>query len=226
MTTPAGSLIELVADDGHRFKAWQSTPNGKPRGAVVIAPEIFGVNSHIRAVTDSYAAEGYLAIAPALFDRVERDYDSGYSPPEIDAGIAVMQKVDIDTALKDVAACMQHIQAAGKVGIIGYCWGGTIAWVAAARLPGLACSIPYYGGGIPDFADEQPKCPVMFQFAEKDRKPNAAQAREIAARHPSASAHFYDAGHGFNCDQRGSFDAPSSALARERTLAFLARYIG
>ncbi len=220
-----GSFIELVADDGHRFAAWQSTPVGPPRGAVVIAQEIFGVNAHIRAVTDGYAADGYLAIAPALFDRVERNYDTGYSPPEIDAGAAIAHKIDIASALKDVAACMAHVKPAGKVGIIGYCWGGTIAWVAATRLPGLACSVAYYPGGIADFADEQPKCPVMLNFAEKDRKPTAAQARAIAARQPSAIAHFYDAGHGFNCDLRGSFEAASSALARERTLAFLARHL-
>lgn len=221
-----GSFIELVSGDGHRFAAWQSTPAGKPRGAVVIAQEIFGVNAHIRAVTDSYAADGYLTIAPALFDRVERDYDTGYSPPEIDAGAAISRKIGMDTALKDVAACVAHGSPAGKVGIIGYCWGGTVAWVAAARLPGLACSVPYYPGGIADFADEQPKCPVMFNFAEKDRKPTAVQARAIAARHPSAIAHFYDAGHGFNCDLRSAFDAASSALARERTLAFLAQHLG
>ena len=222
----SGRFIELVAEDGHRFSAWQSAPEGRPRGALVIAPEIFGVNSHIRAVTDSYAAEDYLAIAPALFDRVERDYDSGYSRPAIDAGKAIMQSIDIGDALRDVAACMAHAKDAGKVGIVGYCWGGTIAWVAAARLPGLACAVPYYGGGIPDFVDEQPRCPVMFHFAEQDKRPTAAEARAIAARHPSAIAHFYDAGHGFNCDQRGSFDAASSMLARNRTLAFLAEHIG
>ncbi len=224
MTT--GRFVELLADDGHRFDAWQSTSAGTPRGAVVIAPEIFGVNSHIRAVTDSYAAEGYLAIAPALFDRVQRNYDCGYSAPEVDVGVSIMRKIDMGAALKDVAACMEHVQTAGKVGIIGYCWGGTVAWVSAARLPGLACAVPYYPGGLPDFADEQPRCAVMFHFAEKDRRPTAAEAREIAARHPSTLAHFYDAGHGFNCDPRASFDAASSMLARNRTLAFLAEHIG
>ncbi|NLD70117.1 MAG: dienelactone hydrolase family protein [Limnobacter sp.] len=221
-----GSFIELTAADGHRFSAYRAAPDGQPRGAVVIAPEIFGVNSHIRSVADGYAADGYLAIAPALFDRVQRGYDTGYSPDEIQAGIAIMQKISIDDALADTAACIAEAAKAGKVGLIGYCWGGTVAWVGAARLNGLACSVPYYGGGIPDFADEQPACPVMFHFAEKDQRPTAEQAREIAAKHPSAIAHFYDAGHGFNCDQRGSFDAASAQLARERTLAFLKEHVG
>ena len=125
-----------------------------------------------------------------------------------------------------INACIAEAAKDGKVGIVGYCWGGTVAWVAAARLDGLACSVPYYGGGIPDFADEKPVCPVMFHFAEKDQRPTAEQARQIAAAHPSALAHFYDAGHGFNCDQRGSYDAPSVKLARERTLEFLKQHVG
>jgi carboxymethylenebutenolidase len=221
-----GRFIELVAEDGHRFAAWESAPAGEARGAVVIAPEIFGVNSHIRAVADRYAADGYLAIAPALFDRVQRDYDAGYSPAEVEAGVALMQRVSIDAALTDVKACIAHGRRAGAVAIVGFCWGGTVAWVAAARLAGLACAVPYYGGGIPDFAAEQPECPVMFHFAEQDKRPTEAQAREIAAAHPSAIAHFYPAGHGFNCDQRGSYHAESSRLARERTLEFLARHLG
>jgi carboxymethylenebutenolidase len=220
------STIELTAADGHRFAAYVATPEGKARGAIVIAPEIFGVNSHIRSVADGYAADGYLAIAPALFDRAQRGYDTGYSPDEIQAGIAIMQKVDMADAMKDVAACVAHAAQAGKVAIVGYCWGGTVAWVAAARVGGLACSIPYYGGGIPSFADEKPACPVMFHFGEQDKSPTPEQARNVAAANPSAIAHFYDAGHGFNCDQRGSYDAAASKLARGRTLEFLGKHVG
>jgi len=220
------SFIELSAADGHRFAAWVAEPAGKARGAIVIAPEIFGVNSHIRSVADGYAADGYLAVAPALFDRVQRDYESGYSPDEIQAGVSIMQKVDMADALKDVAACVSHAGTAGKVAVVGYCWGGTVAWVAAARVGGLACAIPYYGGGIPNFADEQPKCPVMLHFGEQDKSPTPEQARKVAAANPSAIAHFYEAGHGFNCDQRGSYDAAASKLARSRTLEFLAKHVG
>ena len=219
-------FVELLAADGHRFAAWQASPAGEARGAVVIAPEIFGVNSHIRSVAEGYAADGYYALAPALFDRVQRDYDTGYTAEDVEAGKAIMEKVSIDAALADVKACVEHCKRAGKVGLVGYCWGGTIAWVGAARLEGLACAVAYYGGGIPDFADEQPECPVMFHFAEQDKRPTLAQAREIAAAHPEAIAHFYPAGHGFNCDQRGSYHAESARLARERALAFLREHIG
>lgn len=220
------SMIELTAADGHRFAACLVAPQGKARGALVVAPEIFGVNSHIRSVAEGYAADGYLVIAPALFDRAQRGYDTGYSQDEIQAGIAVMQKVDLADTMKDVAACVEHVKAAGKVAIVGYCWGGTVAWLAAARVAGLACAIPYYGGGIPNFADEQPKCPVMFQFGEQDQSPTADQARAVVAKHPSAIANFYPAGHGFNCDQRGSYHAESARLARTRALEFLATHVG
>ena len=220
-----GNFIELAAADGHRFAAYRAQPDGTPRGAVVVAPEIFGINSHIRGVADGFAADGYVAIAPALFDRVRRSYETGYSQDEIQAGIALMQQVGMEQAIMDVAATVEHAHAAGKVGIVGYCWGGTVAWVAAARVPGLACAVPYYGGGVANYAAEQPMCPVMFHFGEQDTHPTPEQARAVAAAHPMAEAHFYPAGHGFNCDQRGSFDADSSALARRRTLEFLQRHL-
>lgn len=221
-----GSFIELTAADGHRFSAYQAAPAGKARGALVVAPEIFGVNGHIRSVADGYAADGYLTIAPALFDRVQRHYETGYAPDEIQAGIAIMQKIDFDVALRDVAATIEHAKSAGRVAIVGYCWGGTVAWLAASRLSGLAAAVPYYGGGMPNFMDESPKCPVLCHFGERDKSPSPAQARALLAKHPEVAAHFYDAGHGFNCDQRGSYDAPSSKLARERTLAFFHQHLG
>jgi len=216
----------LMARDGREFNAWLAAPAGQPRGAVVVLQEIFGLNAHIRAVADGYAAAGYLAIAPALFDRVQRDYDTGYTQPEIQAGIAVMQKVDIGDAIRDTSAAAAHVKGAGKVALVGYCWGGTIAWVGAARIPELACTIPYYGGGIPSFAGEMPKVPVLFHFGELDKSPTPEQARAVSEAHSSTVAHFYPAGHGFNCDQRGSYHAESSQLARERTLAFLAKHLG
>jgi carboxymethylenebutenolidase len=219
-------FIELVAADGHRFACYVATPAGRPRGGLVVAQEIFGVNGHVRAVADGYAADGYLAVAPALFDRAQRGFETGYTPQDIETGRGVMQRVSMDDAMKDVAAALAHAASAGKVGIVGYCWGGTVAWVAAARVPGLACSVPYYGGSIFDTIGEQPRCPVMFQFGEQDTRPSLEQARAIAAAHPGAVAHFYAAGHGFNCDQRGSYDAAASALARQRTLEFLAKHVG
>lgn len=220
-----GSWIELIASDGHAFKAWEAAPEGTPRGVVVVAPEIFGINSHIRSVADGYAADGYLAIAPALFDRAQRDYEAGYTQADVQAGVALMQKLSSDNALLDIAAVVNQSRPAGKVGIVGYCWGGTLAWLAAARLQGVDAAVAYYGGGIPGLMDEQPKIPLILHFGEQDTHPSLEQAREIAARHPSLPAYFYPAGHGFNCSDRGSFDEASSRLARERTLTFFAQHL-
>ncbi len=219
------SAIDLTAQDGHHFNAYKAMPQGKPKGTVIIGPEIFGVNSHIRSVADSYAAEGYVAIAPALFDREQRGYETGYGPDDIAAGRAVIGKLDWTNTMKDVAATIEHARPYGKTALVGYCWGGTIAWVAAARLPGLACAVAYYGGSIPSFIDEAPKCPIMLHFGEQDASLPLDKAREVAQRYPDAQAFFYPAGHGFNCDQRGSYDEAASKLARERTLAFLAKFL-
>jgi len=222
-----GSWIELQAEDGHKLAAYKAEPTGKPRGGIVVIQEIFGVNSHIKSVADGYAADGYLVIAPAMFDRAQRNYDTGYSQPEIEAGRKVMQSLDWGNAMKDVAAAVASAKSAGKVGIVGYCWGGTVAWLAAARVPGIACSVPHYGGGMPNFIGEKPKCPVMCNFGELDQSPTLDQAKAIAAAHPEIAAHFYaGAGHGFNCDHRASYNAAAAKLARERTLAFFRQHVG
>ena len=219
-------LIQLTAADGHKLDAYRAEPAGKPRGGVVVIQEIFGVNSHIKSVADGFAADGYLTIAPAMYDRVQRNYDTGYSPDEIQAGLAVMQKLDWEQTMLDVDAAVKEARSGGKVGIVGYCWGGTVAWLAAARTEGLACSVPYYGGGIPNFADEGPKVPMMCNFGEQDQSPTPEQARAAVDKHASIEAHFYAAGHGFNCDQRGSYNAEASTLARTRTLEFFRKHIG
>ena len=222
-----GKFIELKAADGHKLAAYIATPAGKPRGGVVVIPEIFGVNSHIRQVTDGFAADGYLAVAPAMFDRARRNYDTGYSQPEIEAGVAIMQKLDWKQSMLDVAAAVAEAAKAGKVGIVGYCYGGTVSWMAAARVSGLACAVPYYGGGMHGLIGERPKIPVMCNFGEADQSPTLAQAKEIAAAHPAITAHFYPgAGHGFNCDQRGSWNPEAAKLARQRTLEFFRKQLG
>ena len=222
-----GSMIELKAADGHKLAAYRAEPSGKPRAGVVVIQEIFGVNKHIKSVADGYAADGYLVIAPSMFDRLQRGYDTGYSPPEIEAGRALMQKVDWKHAMQDAQAAIEAVKAAGKVGIVGYCWGGTVTWVAAARLSGLACASPYYGGGMYGFIGEKPKCPTMCHFGELDQSPSLDQAKEIAKAHPEITAHYYaGAGHGFNCDMRGSFHPESAKLARSRTLEFFRKHLG
>ncbi|MGZ5089967.1 MAG: dienelactone hydrolase family protein [Burkholderiales bacterium] len=222
-----GKTIDLTAADGHKFSAYVAEPSGKPKGALVLVMEIFGVNSHIRKVADEYAADGYLVIAPAFFDRVQRGLDIGYTPPDIEIGRAAMQKMKFEDALKDVQAAMKHVASAGKVGIVGYCWGGSLAFKAACNVNGLACAVAYYGGAIPGAIAEKPKCPVMFQWGETDASIPLEKAKAVADAHKDQIHHFYPgAGHGFNCDQRGSFNAEASKLARKRTLEFLAKHIG
>jgi carboxymethylenebutenolidase len=221
-----GTTLELTAADGHRLAAYRAEPAGKARGAIVVIQEIFGVNSHIKAVTDGFAADGYLSIAPALFDRVQRDVDLGYSADDIAKGRALKDKSPIDAALRDVQAACAEVAQAGRIGMVGYCWGGFVTWMAAARLDGLACAAPYYGGGILDNADVEPRCPVMAHFGERDSMIAVEGVRKLAARHTKQQIFIYAADHGFNCDQRGSFDAPSAKLARERTVAFFRQHVG
>jgi carboxymethylenebutenolidase len=221
-----GKMIELTASDGHKLAAYRAEPAGKARGGLIVVQEIFGVNSHIRSVADGYAADGYLVVAPAFFDRVERGLDIGYTPADIERGRAFIPKMQWDKALLDAGAGLENIKSAGKVGIVGYCWGGTTSWMSAARLSGLACAICYYGGGIPNNAGEKPRCPVMFHWGETDHSIPIDAAKKVAAAHPEAQSFIYPAGHGFNCDQRGSYDAPSSKLARTRSLEFLRKHVG
>ena len=220
-----GAMIELTTGDGHKFAAYRAEPAGRPRGAVVVIQEIFGVNSHIKAVSDGYAADGYLVLAPAMFDRVQRGVDIGYTADDIAKGRALKEKSPPDAAMKDVEAAVKQA-AAGKVGIVGYCWGGFVAWMAAARVSGLACAAPYYGGGMLENIDIEPRCPVMCHFGERDAHIPVEGVKKLAAAHPKQTVHIYAADHGFNCDQRGSYDAPSAKLARERTLGFFSRHIG
>jgi len=222
-----GKFIELTAADGHKLAAYVAQPSGKARGGVVVIPEVFGVNSHIQQTTDGFAADGYLAVSPAMFDRAQRNYDTGYSQPEIQAGVAIMQKLDWKQAVLDAEAAIGEAKKGGKVGIVGYCFGGTVTWVAAAQAKGLACAVPYYGGGMPGFIGENPKVPTMCHFGEQDQSPTLAQAKEIVAKHPGITAHFYaGAGHGFNCDQRGSWNAEAAKLARSRTIEFFRKHLG
>ncbi len=220
-----GSWIELVSADSVRISAYRADPAGAPRGGLVVAQEIFGVNSHIRSVCDGFAVDGYRAIAPALFDRYEKGVDIGYSPEDIAKGRELKAKAAIDQALVDVTAARDALGGAGGIAIIGYCWGGYVAWMAASRLVGFACALPYYGGGMTDAISEQPKCPVMAHFGENDANIPVDGVKKLAAAHPDAKVFLYPAGHGFNCDQRGSYDAAAAKLARERTLAFLQEHV-
>ncbi len=221
-----GKSIALQSAGAVRIGAYRADPVGKPRGGLVVVQEIFGVNSHIRAVCDGYAADGYLTVAPALFDRIESGIELGYTASDIAKARGLRGRSDVDAALADLAAARDVAAEAGKVGIVGYCWGGYLAWLAAARLPGLACAIAYYGGGMHEAGAETPKVPVLGHFGRKDAMIPVTGIEALAKAHPALAVHFYDADHGFNCDQRASYHAASATLARERTLAFLHAHVG
>jgi carboxymethylenebutenolidase len=222
-----GEISTLTAEDGHRLAAYRATPAAAPRGGLVVVQEIFGVNSHIKRTCDGFAADGYVALAPALFDRVERDYETGYTAADVERGRAVRGKLTIDDAVKDVRAAVRELARAGaKVGVVGYCFGGTIAWLAATRIDGVAAAVGYYGGGVADAAHEKPRCPVLLHFGETDASIPREHWETVRARHPGVPVHVYPAGHGFNCDERASYHAESARLARERTLAFLRQHVG
>ena len=222
-----GEMINLTAEDGHKLAAYKATPEGKPRGALVVVQEIFGVNHHIKSVTDRFAKEGYLSIAPALFDRVERGFESCYLPADIDRGRAVRGKLSIDHAVMDVRAAVKEAQKSGmKVGVVGYCFGGTMAWLAATRIDGIAAGVAYYGGGIADTATERPKVPVIFHWGETDASIPKEHWEKVKQNHPGLTQYVYPAGHGFHCDERGSYHKPSADQAMERPLQFFKQHVG
>jgi carboxymethylenebutenolidase len=224
--TDMGKMIELTAADGHKLDAYRADPIGKARGGVVVIEEIFGVNDHIKEVVDGYAADGYLAIAPAMFDRTQKNVDLPYTQEGIVKGRELIAKTALDTAMLDAGAAVNVAAAAGKVGIVGYCWGGLVAWIASAKLSGLACAVPYYGGGIVNHADIEPRVPVLAHFADRDSMIPLEGVKQLQARHDRQQIFIYAADHGFNCDHRPAFDAVAAKQARERTLAFLRLHVG
>jgi carboxymethylenebutenolidase len=225
-----GNFVDLKAADGFSFPAYVAQPAGKPKAAVVVLQEIFGVNSHIRSVADGYAAGGYLAVAPATFHRVKPGVEIGYSPEDMTAGSALKAAVEALPApgvLQDVQAAITHASPAGKVGIVGYCWGGLLTWRAACALDGLSAAVPYYGGGMTTPAEiaRQPKVPVLAHFGDQDHWISLESVEAFKKAHPQVEVHIYHANHGFNCDQRGSYNEPAAKLARERTLAFFGKHL-
>ena len=221
-----GHMIDLTADDGFKLAAYRADPSGTPRGGLVILQEIFGVNAHIRSVADRYAALGYACVAPALFDRVRRGVDLGYTQADMQEGIALNKGTRHAETLRDVAAAVATLASAGRVGIVGYCWGGTLAYAAACEVPGVAAAVGYYGGGIKGMLDSKPTVPVMLHFGEQDAHIPMDDVEAIRAAMPAVPVFTYAAGHGFNCDLRGSYDKASADLALSRTLPFLAENVG
>jgi carboxymethylenebutenolidase len=218
--------VMLKAADGHKLSAYVARPEGAPVAGLVVIQEIFGVNAHIRSIADGYAKDGFLVVAPALFDRIEREVELGYEGADMQRALGFMPKLDTEKALADIAAAMEFAgNATGKkVGVIGYCFGGTLAWVAAARLH-PAVAVGYYGGRIGNYAGETPSAPVMLHFGKQDAHIPAEDVEKVHAAHPEVEIYWYDAGHGFNCDARGSYNKGAALEARERTLRFLKKHL-
>jgi len=222
-----GKTITLTAEDGHQFSAYRSEPAGTPRGGIVVIQEIFGVNQHIRKVTDSFAAAGYLCLAPAIFDRVDRNFEIGYTPADVEHGRATRGKIQLDDMVADIRAAVKALQAEKlKVGVVGYCLGGTLAWLSATRIDGVGAAVGYYGGGVAASAAETPHSPVLLHWGETDASIPPDHWETVKKAHPTVPMHVYPAGHGFHCDERGSFHAESSKLAHQRTLDFFRQHIG
>jgi carboxymethylenebutenolidase len=217
--------IELKAADGHQLQAWCVAPEAAPRGAVVVLQEIFGVNSHIRKVCERLAAQGWLAVAPALFDRVRRGTELGYGPDDLAKGRDTKAQTTDDLALLDVQAAMAYAGRGGRVAVMGFCWGGTLSWLAATRLQGVACAVTWYGTNIHGYVQEQPRVPVLMHFGEHDTHIPPEHVQRIAREHPDLPLYRYDAGHGFNCDDRPAFHRASAELAAQRTQDFLETHL-
>lgn len=219
-----GSWIELSSTDEHRLSAWHEPPVGSRRGGLVLVQEIFGVNPHIRAVAARWAAVGYEVLAPSVFDRIERGVELGYDGDGVARGRELVAAIGFDNALRDVAACARRLAAAGPVAALGFCWGGTVALLATTRL-GLP-AVSYYGGRSIPFLHEHSQAPLLLHFGERDPIIPPEHVERIRSAFPTAEAHVYPVGHGFNCDQRADYDAVASALAFERSRSFLDRVLG
>ncbi len=214
-----GKMIRLKAKDGHELDAYLAEPHGQPKGGIVVVQEVFGVTNHIKRVADQFASESYRAIAPAMFDRVERNVILDYS--QVQKGLEYMRGLKWPNTLADVEAAANEVRGAGSALIVGYCWGGTVAHVAASELT-LGAAVSYYGGGVAKMLDKAPRCPIMYHFGDQDASIPLDDIEKIRRANPDSPLFVYPgAGHGFNCDERGSYSAKDAKLAFERSIEFL-----
>lgn len=225
-----GEFVELKAADGHAFRTYVARPTGSPKGAMVVIQEIFGVNSHIRSVADGYAAQGYLAVAPETFSRVKAGVELGYTEADMGEGFGLKTAVEAlapPGVMLDLQAAVDYAASAGKVGMVGYCWGGLLVWRAAEQLSGLSAAVAYYGGGVTTEAEvaRKPAVPVMAHFGDQDHWISLESVESFRAAHPEVQTFVYAANHGFNCDQRGSYEAGAAKMALDRTLSFLSHHL-
>ncbi len=219
-------FVTLEALDGHKLSAYVARPAGDPIAGLVVIQEIFGVNAHIRSVADGYAKDGFLTVAPALFDRIKPGVELTYEGADMQTARSLVTQLVPDLALSDIAAAIEFAcsSTAKKIGVIGYCYGGTMAWVSACRLHPEA-AVGYYAGGIGNYAAEIPSCPVMLHFGKQDAHIPAEDVEKVHAAHPEVEIFWYDAGHGFNCGARSSYNAAAAAEARARSLKFLKQHL-
>ncbi len=222
-----GQARQLRAVDGFAYGLYEAMPAQKPRGGIVVIQEIFGVNAHVRNVCDGYAAAGYAAIAPQIFDRVQRNIELGYEQQDMGRGIEIARgKLKMEQTLQDLQAAVDDARRFGKVGVVGYCFGGLLAWLSASDLTGVDAAVSYYGGGVAGQIDKRPRCPVMMHFGAKDAHIPLTDVDKVRKAHPQVTIHVYDADHGFNCDHRASYDAAAAKLALSRSLEFFGKHIG
>jgi carboxymethylenebutenolidase len=221
-----GQDIKLTASDGFKLGGYRADPAGAPKAAIVVIQEIFGVNHHIRSVCDRLAGEGYVAIAPSIFDRTQPNFQCGYSPDEVATARKFIANPDWAAMLRDTQAAIDAVKDVGPIGIIGFCLGGSIAYAAATKLSGLSAAVGYYGGAVVRFADEKPKVPTQLHFGEKDAGIPLTDVETIKAKRPEVEVHIYPgAQHGFHCDERASYDKASADIAWPRILAFFTRHL-
>jgi carboxymethylenebutenolidase len=219
-----GEFTTIMARDGHEFQAWLAAPPGRPCGALLVIQEIFGVNGHIRALADGFAAEGYTTIAPCLFDRVRRGIELDYRSAARQEGAGYARQLVPENTLRDLAAALAAVRHSGRAGSVGYCFGGGLSYLAACQLP-VTCAVLYYGK-VASYLAQKPRCPVMFHYGSADESIPPADLEQVRTAYPQFPLYVYEgAGHGFNCDQRDSYDPRAAALARTRTLEFFARYV-
>jgi carboxymethylenebutenolidase len=226
------AMISVTAADGHELGAYVAEPVGEAKGAVVVVQEIFGVNKSIRGVADDFAKEGYLSIAPALFDRFERGLELTYVGEDLAKAFGLYGKLSPDTQLLDVAAAFAEVAKTGKnVAVMGFCYGGLLSWLSATRAEKFgmapACTVGFYAGGVGNVATEEPTCPVMLHFGLADSHIGADQREAVAAAHPEVVINTYpDAGHGFFNVDRAEYAPEQAKVAWGRTLEFLAGNLG
>ena len=218
-----GEWTELTAADGHCLDMYAARPRGKPKGAIVVLQEIFGVNDHIRSVCDRLSEAGFVAGAPALFDRMRRSYQTGYDQKDVSQGMELMSRFDFGRAEVDISAAIDALKADGKVSILGFCLGGSLAYKMATMSSEIASASCYYGGRIADYADDAPRCPVLLHYGESDPSIPPENVETVRRKQPNLPLFVYPAGHGFNCDARAAFEPESAKLAWARTMSMFER---